>query len=436
MPIKCVQLNCHKSKAVTANLRNDLLIGIDVAMLQEPHTYKNTITGLGNSNVMHGADPGSRPRAALVASNHANIWFEKEFSDRDTAVAIIKDGNTEVYLASVYLDIQNPLNDMIQKKVLNLIQYCKQHNKKLIIGCDTNCHSVLFGTETNNRGAILEELIVTQGLSILNVGLDPTFVSRGTQSIVDATFALNVEADKITMSDHNMICFDIPSLDRSIKRAPNYKKTDWTKFTHLTEEFDLIEPLVITQEWLNEECDDIISLITKALDKSTPTIKVGGRNKPQQFWSQDVQTQKASVRSAYRLYKRDGLLSSWDNYINEKRTFKRELRKAKADNWRKHTAGCEGPADLAKLFRSMQKRQNKQLEILATRNRTPAESVDLLMRTHYPGCTTDTEERIPSHESRAFPMEQELSYITPSKTRWSINSVSYTHLTLPTTPYV
>ena len=180
---------------------------------------------------------------------------------------------------------------------------------------------------------------------------------------------------------------------------PTIKKTDWAKFLHLTEDFDLIEPLVITQEWLDEECDEIISIITTALTKSTPMTKVGGGNKPQQFWSPEVQSHKASVRSSYRQYKRDGLLSSWDNYINEKRSFKRELRKAKADNWRKHTAGCEGPADLAKLFRSMQKRQNKQLEILATRNRTPAESVDLLMRTHYPGCTTDTTERTPSGES-------------------------------------
>ena len=230
MTIKCIQLNCHKSKAVTANLKNDLLVGIDVAMLQEPHTYKNNITGFGNCNVMHGADPGSRPRAALITSHQANIWFDQKYSDRDTAVAIIKDGHSEVYLASVYLDIQNPLNNMIQQKVLDLIHHCKRHNKKLILGSDTNCHSVLFGTETNTRGAILEELIVTQGLSVLNVGLNPTFVSRGTHSIVDATFALNVDAenwhvsDRTTMSDHNMICFDIPLITRSTKRVPNYKK--------------------------------------------------------------------------------------------------------------------------------------------------------------------------------------------------------------------
>ena len=80
MPIKCIQLNCHKSKAVTANLRNDLLIGTDVAMLQEPYTYKDNITGFGNRNVMHGAQPRTRPRAALITSNQANIWFDHKFT--------------------------------------------------------------------------------------------------------------------------------------------------------------------------------------------------------------------------------------------------------------------------------------------------------------------------------------------------------------------
>ena len=90
MPIKCIQLNCHKSKGVTANLKNDLLIGTDVAMLQEPHTYKDNIVGFGNCNVKHGADPGSRPRAALITNHQSNIWFDKKYSDRDTAVAISK----------------------------------------------------------------------------------------------------------------------------------------------------------------------------------------------------------------------------------------------------------------------------------------------------------------------------------------------------------
>ena len=38
--IKCLQLNCHKSKAATANLVNDLLLDAQIALIQEPHVVK------------------------------------------------------------------------------------------------------------------------------------------------------------------------------------------------------------------------------------------------------------------------------------------------------------------------------------------------------------------------------------------------------------
>ena len=110
--LKFLQLNCHKSKAVTSNLNNALLRDVSVALLQEPHTYKDEIVGLGSYNVMHGASLGTRPRAAIVTPRHINAWFEKEFSDQDIAVAVVKDGHREAYIVSLYLDILRPVQDL------------------------------------------------------------------------------------------------------------------------------------------------------------------------------------------------------------------------------------------------------------------------------------------------------------------------------------
>ena len=54
--LKCLQLNCHKSKAVVANLRNELMDDMDVGLIQEPHTYENDVKGLSGFQVLHAGD--------------------------------------------------------------------------------------------------------------------------------------------------------------------------------------------------------------------------------------------------------------------------------------------------------------------------------------------------------------------------------------------
>ena len=61
-----MQLNCHKSKAVVANLRNELMSNNDIGLIQEPYTYDNDVKGLAGYQVLHGGGV-DRPRAAIVA---------------------------------------------------------------------------------------------------------------------------------------------------------------------------------------------------------------------------------------------------------------------------------------------------------------------------------------------------------------------------------
>ena len=187
--LKCIQLNCHKSKAAVANLRNELMCDIDVGLIQEPHTYDNDVKGLAGFQVLHAGDADHRPRAAIIAKQHVNIWFDRRFSDADTVVGIVKYGDKQIFIASVYLDIQ--LNAVISNSMERLVSYCKMNNLELILGVDSNAHSVLYGDETNPRGEILEEFITVNGLEVSNMGRAPTFVARGTSTVIDVTLTLH-----------------------------------------------------------------------------------------------------------------------------------------------------------------------------------------------------------------------------------------------------
>ena len=116
--------------------------------------------------------------------------------------------STRVYFCSVYLDITI---NTYPAALDNLIQHCSTQGNKLVIGMDSNAHSVLWGDETNSRGEWLEEFILDSDLNLENLGRKPTFTGRQTSTIIDITLTLNVESnnwkvtDEVTLSDHTLI---------------------------------------------------------------------------------------------------------------------------------------------------------------------------------------------------------------------------------------
>ena len=57
----------------------------------------------------------------------------------------------------------------------------------LLLGTDSNCHSTLYGCETNAWGKPLEDFLATYKLRVENQGLKNTFQSSIGQSIIDIT---------------------------------------------------------------------------------------------------------------------------------------------------------------------------------------------------------------------------------------------------------
>ena len=106
-----------------------------------------------------------------------------------------------------------------------------------------------------------------------NVGRKPTFEARGTSSVIDITLTLNTSVDNwevpdiTTLSDHNLIEFDVVNTPKKLERVYNFAKTDWGKFREVTEAHDVYDPLIISEQWLEQECDEFITVPIKYSDK-------------------------------------------------------------------------------------------------------------------------------------------------------------------------
>ena len=77
--------------------------------------------------------------------------------------------------------------------------------------------------------------------------------------------------------------------------------------------------------WIEEELNQISSLIKMEIRKVCPLAPKGGKMRKQPGWTADVQTMKARARTLLKRFKRE----SWKDYVLARRDFKKSLGMAK-----------------------------------------------------------------------------------------------------------
>ena len=131
-----------------------------------------------------------------------------------------------MYLDQDILDFPPEFRELIRKR----------GDCDIIIGTDSNAHSTVWNcTNTDNRGEFIEDFLIDNDLSCLNVGNNPTFESaRGFTSIIDITIANYRLATSISnwrveknlhITDHFRITFTINNCPNF--RNENFNLLDW-----------------------------------------------------------------------------------------------------------------------------------------------------------------------------------------------------------------
>ena len=134
-------------------------------------------------------------------------------------------------IASIYLDRNK---DVVQPWLRKIMEYRQQCGYALLIGADSNCHSTLFGHETNKRGEILEDFITTHRLAVENQGKKYMYNCSTGRSIIDITLttrlAITINNWRVVDFDYNSIYFELKTDKYTPPKARKWHLADLNLF--------------------------------------------------------------------------------------------------------------------------------------------------------------------------------------------------------------
>ena len=184
-----------------------------ICLCQEPYVYNNNAQMQPRTSSKYIGGQGLTPRTAIYTSTNIKAWFIEALSNRDATVIVVNINKRETMIVSAYLDYKEPV---VQPWLTKIMDFAKHRGYAMLIGLDSNCHSELFGHETNKRGEHLEDFIGQYKLTIENQGKLPTFQLSLGSSIIDITLSTRLSVtirnwrvkEGINFSDHNTIKYE------------------------------------------------------------------------------------------------------------------------------------------------------------------------------------------------------------------------------------
>ena len=254
-----LQLNMKKSfvAAVELSKRFDGKENL-ACLITEPYRYREKIALTPPGATVITSKKNSR--AAIIYKSKGEILPLESLMNGDCAVGLLRTNNKTIVIASIYLDINLETTPNWLKKITD---YATVKKYDLLIGMDSNAHSVLYGPDSNPRGEELENFILEHGLMVENVGMRPTFqakrktctiathidvtLSRGLSGVIKS-WEVNLDFNG---SDHNTILFRLE--DQCDTRREKVRVWDSTNWLFFKDELSKNARLLTIPDMLNEK---------------------------------------------------------------------------------------------------------------------------------------------------------------------------------------
>ncbi|KAG7302910.1 hypothetical protein JYU34_012897 [Plutella xylostella] len=310
----------------------------------------------------------------------------------------VSHGNRVLYIASAYLPGDG---SMPPAELISLVTECKINNIPLIIGCDANAHSSLWGCrETNKRGGELLEFLLSNNLSVLNRGSEPTFVTARAQTIPDVTITNSQARDlvvgwrvlpDVSCADHRWISFKLTSIIPLPRQYRNPRKTNKIDFHNRlhkalgdTQPYDNLN----SGNMIDNAVDEITNVIVKSYEESCPLVTVSAT--PRKWWCTSLEKMRSNVRKLFNRAKNTKKEEDWKAFQIARNNFKKETRAKTRESWRNFCATIQSESKAARAKKCVSNDSQNQLDTLknpdGTYTKTESERNSLLLRTHFPGC--------------------------------------------------
>ena len=353
--INIIQCNLQKARLAQLTLNGKISKANKkgerfICLIQEPYVGKNRIALQPNTCKKYVIS--RTPRSVIYTDSATNAWLVEDLSTPDIVVIHTKIRNMEMLIASVYLDYND--KGVIPPALEKLVEYADSKQWGLLIGMDSNCHSVLFGHETNTRGEKLKSFIAETGLVVENIGRQPTYESRGNSTCIDVTLTKNLShvinswtVDRTyNASDHNTVTFKIGCEAVHLPRVWKWHKANWEKFSDTVNKYKHGLPKLIKDEDCEKEVSRIYKTINHAMKISIPKSKPTTVDKNNPWWSKELKDMRNRVS---KLYKRKNLSPTTANinlYKETQRSYKKACEKARLNSWRALQQGIDNIQDM------------------------------------------------------------------------------------------
>ena len=395
----CVQVNMNKAVNALTQLTNNLLNVNTIAFVTEPYTAYNRICSIPfNFSVFPQNSLSARPRAGIIVPSAFPAVEVGHLCNEDCSVLILNQDTNPILLASVYLD-RNSI-PTIPEWLKAIPAYADSKQYPLLLAFDSNCHSDLFGDNTNRRGEDFETFIVQFNLFVENIGISPTFETfRGNRwmySNVDVTLSRGLrvvdwEVDRnYNGSDHNTIRYKIELDSLPLKEFRPWAKARWSIFTStLNKEYKI--PDVVNLKKIDRMVDYLYKSINEALDLACPKQVLEPKLKSHWF-NDTARNLQTKVTKSYLKARRSKSVNDSRKFQFINKRFKNKCRYLKTKAWRDFVSGTANEHKMARLCRILQHKQKNKINILRKPDgdmTVPGlDTLEELARVHFPRAST------------------------------------------------
>ena len=380
------QINLNKCKL--ANIQLCQLLKRDmhtVYLITEPYFYKQKIPGLPKGYCFFGS---YNSRAIIIAPLRMPLFLCHELSHPDFTVCLYDDGKDKKYLASIYLDI---LKNVSSDNLVNIFEIIQDVEVPAIFGLDSNAHSTFWGcAESNSRGIEMENLIIHYNLSVMNVGIEPTWQRDNLSSIIDITLTMGSNPDvkgwhitpHILHSDHKML--ELYFLDKKISPTM-IEKVNWEQFKK-----NLQIGVCYYNEWTPVTIETEAAALTKAMHDAIKKSSFSTKLKPKDdlWWNDALYVQSKKVDKLARVQLSTPNAANKARYLAEKKLLMKNIRKSKRQTWQNFCNSINDPNTMAIFNKIVKGGRQPKIGLLKKADGTFArdinESISVLMASHFP----------------------------------------------------
>ncbi len=294
-----------------------------------------------------------------------------------------------VYCTAVYLDIN--LTVRLQKFV-QLLEFCDSKRIPLIVGADSNAHSVLWGCEeTNKWGEELEELILRFNLNVANSGGECTFSTSRANSIIDITIVNPPTSNSFfpknwkvlseeSFSNHKYLAFKLGEFEEEIKLTRKLKGVDWQKFT---EGMDAAFSSFNESDSLETDVNCFYDLLYEQLDRIAPRRA----RKPREgshWWTPELSSMRKELKRLLT-HKKNPIMAEELRLVQ--RSYSSLIRKERSNSCCSFCTKAEAANEVSSLVQIVGNDKERGVSLLRQGDTfaiLAEESLDFLLKQHFP----------------------------------------------------